>query len=105
MPTPKFQWQVQQEKGVNTNYTIVVEAFIEGNHKIETKTFTSNISAHFNYKFQTNYASNNVELKITVSPATTIVKNISFIPTNELTKEVGKIFLKRYLQTIKAIIM
>jgi hypothetical protein len=77
-------------KGVNTNYTIVVEAFIEGDHKIETKTFISNILAHFNYKFQTNYAGN-VELKVTVSPATTIVKNISFIPINEVTKEVGTI--------------
>jgi hypothetical protein len=77
-------------KGGNTNYTIVVEAFVDGDHKIETKTFASNITAHFNYKFETSYAGN-VEFKVTVSPATTIVKNISFISTNEKTKEVGKI--------------
>jgi hypothetical protein len=76
-------------KGINTNYTLTVEVFVEGDHKVETKTFSSNISAHFNYKFETNYAGN-VELKVTVSPATTVVKNISFIPTNEVTKEIGK---------------
>jgi hypothetical protein len=76
-------------KGINTNYTLTVEVFVEGGHKIETKTFSSNISAHFNYKFETNYAGN-VELKVTVSPAATVVKNISFIPTNEVTKEIGK---------------
>jgi hypothetical protein len=76
-------------KGANTAYTLTVEVFVEGNHKIETKTFSSNISAHFNYKFETDYAGN-IELKVTVSPATTIVKNISFIPVNEVTKEIGK---------------
>jgi hypothetical protein len=76
-------------KGANVNYTLIVEAFVDGNHKIATKTFTSNISTHFNYKFETNYAGN-VELKVTVSPVTTIVKNISFIPVNEVTKETGK---------------
>jgi hypothetical protein len=76
-------------KGANTNYSIIVEVFVDGNHKVETKTFSSNISAHFNYKFETNYAGN-VELKVTVSPASTVVKNISFIPTNEVTKEIGK---------------
>lgn len=76
------------ENGPNTNYSLIVEVFIDGGHKVETKTFASNISAHFNCKFETNYAGN-IQLKVTVSPATTVVKNISFIPTNIVTKEIG----------------
>jgi hypothetical protein len=75
--------------GPNTNYTLVVEAFTKDGHKIASKTFAANITADFNCKFET--FTGNLELKVTVSPATTVVKNISFTPTNQSTNEIGKI--------------
>jgi hypothetical protein len=78
------------KKTAATEYTITVVAINKNDGTIiETKTFDkTSESAQFYYKFMTK--TGDVVLKVSISPALDIVRNITFIPKNEVTKVVEK---------------
>jgi hypothetical protein len=73
-----------------TEYVITVVAINKNDGTIiETKDFDSTSeSSQFSHKFMTN--TGDVELKVSISPVLDIVRNITFIPKNEITKVVEK---------------
>jgi hypothetical protein len=73
-----------------TEYVLTVTAINKKDGTIiETKNFDkTSESAQFSYKFMT--STGDVELKVSISPALDIVRNITFIPKNEVTKVAEK---------------
>jgi hypothetical protein len=73
-----------------TEYVLTVTAINKKDGTvIETKNFDkTSESAQFSYKFLTK--TGDVELKVSISPALDIVRNIIFIPKNEVTKVAEK---------------
>jgi hypothetical protein len=70
-------------------YTLTVQLIGKDGKVLDSKIFSSSIAEHFNYKLTA--TTGEVTIKVSISPITIVCKDISFIPINTVTGEVGKI--------------
>lgn len=76
-------------RGTVLSYVLTVEAINKDGKVVDSKSFTSSIAEHFNCKLSS--PTGDITLRVSVAPITIVVKDISFIPKNEITEEIGEI--------------